>query len=169
MEEIISNLQNDFKVNSNKLSISNLVKILKYASNKYYNEIEVISDDDYDYLYDLLKKKSPNNKFFNLIGSNIPSNDKVKLPYHMGSMDKKKPNTGSVDTWIKKYKDTKYIISDKLDGDSIMFVVTDGDKKLYTRGNGTYGRDISHLIEFFPEFNKNFDIDHFAIRGEFII
>ena len=24
-------------------------------------------------------------------------------------------------------------------------------------------------IKFFPEFNKNFDIDHFAIRGEFII
>ena len=169
MEEIIFDLQHDFKVNSNKLSISNLVKVLKYASNKYYNDIQIITDEEYDYLYDLLKKKSPNNKFFNLIGSNIPTNDKVKLPYHMGSMDKKKPNTGSIDAWIKKYKDTKYIISDKLDGDSIMFVVTDGDKKLYTRGNGTYGRDISHLIEFFPEFNKNFDIDHFAIRGEFII
>ena len=87
----------------------------------------------------------------------------------MGSMDKKKPNTGDVDNWIKKYKDTKYNISDKLDGDSIMFVVNNGNKKLYTRGNGSHGRDISHLIKFFPEFNQDFEIDNFAIRGEFII
>ena len=57
MEEIISNLQKDFKINSNKLSISNLVKVLKYASNKYYNDIQIITDEEYDYLYDLLKKK----------------------------------------------------------------------------------------------------------------
>lgn len=169
MEKIISELQNDFEKKSNKLSITNLVKLLKYTSNKYYNETQVISDEQYDLLYDLLKKKSPNNKFFNNIGADVSSNDKVKLPYHMGSMDKKKPNTGEVDSWIKKYKDSKYIISDKLDGDSILFVVNDGEKNLYTRGNGSYGRDISHLIEFFPEFNRDFEIENFAVRGEFII
>ena len=56
MEKLLLKLNNDFESESNKLSITNLVKILKYASDKYYNDIQVISDEEYDYLYDLLKK-----------------------------------------------------------------------------------------------------------------
>ena len=63
----------------------------------------------------------------------------------MGSMDKFKPKTGDIDKWIKKFKGP-YFITDKLDGVSGLFVIKNKIKKLYTRGNGTYGSDISHLI-----------------------
>ena len=79
----------------------------------------------------------------------------------MGSMDEK-PNTGDVDNWIKKYKDTKYkILVINLDKDSIMFVTNNGNKKLYTTGNGNKKR--INLIKFF-KFNQDFEIDNFAIK-----
>tara|TARA_B110000208_G_scaffold191851_1_gene260503 strand:+ start:3007 stop:4887 length:1881 start_codon:yes stop_codon:yes gene_type:complete len=159
----------DIKKNINSinlLNISELVKVLKYASDKYYNDEAVLTDEEYDDLYDLLKEKSPNNKFFSLIGSEIHSKEKIKLPFHMGSMEKMKPNMGLIDRWKNKYKGP-YLISDKLDGVSGLFVVNDGKKKLYTRGNGTYGTDITSLIKYIKSLNQEFK--NIAIRGEFII
>ena len=149
------------------LNISELVKILKFASDKYYNDIEVLTDDEYDKLYDLLKERSPNNKFFTLIGSDIHSKEKIKLPFHMGSMDKFKPGMELIDKWVKKYHGP-YLITDKLDGVSGLFVNNKGNKKLYTRGNGTYGTDITSLIKYIKSINQKFK-ENIVIRGEFII
>ena len=58
-----------------------------------------------------------------------------------------------------------YVISCKLDGVSGLYS-TEGDKpKLYTRGNGIIGQDITHLIPYLRlPTTKNI-----TIRGEFII
>ena len=44
---------------------------------------------------------------------------RVKLPIHMGSMTKVKPDTSKLKNWLKKYNGP-YVLSDKLDGISIM-------------------------------------------------
>ena len=82
----------------------------------------------------------------------------------MGSMDKIKPDTGILTTWMNKFKGP-YVLSCKLDGVSGLYT-TEADKpKLYTRGNGKVGQDISHLIPFL-RLPKTKGI---VIRGEFII
>ena len=82
-------------------------------------------------------------------------------------MDKFKPSDGQIENWKKKYKGP-YIISDKLDGVSGLFMIKNGEKKLFTRGDGTYGTNISSFIPFFEELNQDFN-SNFSIRGEFII
>jgi NAD-dependent DNA ligase len=79
-------------------------------------------------------------------------------------MDKIKPDTDALTNWTKKYKGT-YVLSCKLDGVSGLYTTEGNVPKLYTRGNGTVGQDISHLIPHLrlPK-TKNT-----VIRGEFII
>jgi NAD-dependent DNA ligase len=81
-------------------------------------------------------------------------------------MDKIKPTSDAIEKWLKKYKGP-YVVSAKLDGISALYVNTDEGPKLYTRGNGVYGQDISHLI---PKLiKKNVTVKEIAIRGEIII
>ena len=59
----------------------------------------------------------------------------------MPSLDKFKDEK-SINRFITKYPGTK-ILSDKLDGVSALFY----QDKLYTRGDGEYGTDISNYIK----------------------
>ena len=62
----------------------------------------------------------------------------------MGSMNKKKTEK-EVETFIKSYPG-EVVISDKLDGISFLLVIKNGKGQLLTRGDGTYGKDISNMI-----------------------
>ena len=82
----------------------------------------------------------------------------------MWSMDKIKPDTGAMERWKAKYPGNK-VISGKLDGVSGLYSTEGGTPKLYTRGNGKIGQDISHIIPFL----RLPMIENITIRGEFII
>jgi NAD-dependent DNA ligase len=90
--------------------------------------------------------------------------NKVALPYKMASMDKIKPDTGSLPKWQMKYTGP-YVISCKLDGISGMYSTEGDTPKLYTRGDGDVGQDISYLI---PHLRLPKD-KGIVIRGEFIM
>ena len=156
------------------LDIKKLEKILRDLSKEYYNTGEsLVSDEVYDLLKEKLEDLDPNNEFLNEVGAPIDSKEKVKLPYSMGSLDKIKPSTEELQKWKKKYKGP-YIVSDKLDGISGQLYITKDDNKLYTRGDGEYGQDISHLIKYlidvdYLEKNKKNMKLPISIRGELII
>jgi NAD-dependent DNA ligase len=81
-------------------------------------------------------------------------------------MDKIKPDTNALTTWKAKYTGP-YVLSCKLDGVSGMF--DSETKKLYTRGDGKVGQDISHLV---TRLRLNEKVDPktpLVVRGEFII
>jgi len=155
---------------SEKASIHDLEKVLTLASDKYYSdETPIISDDVYDILIDQLEKRDKSNVLLTNIGSDtsIPTKDKVVLPYFMGSMNKIKTKDG-LTTWLTKYPiDSKFVISDKLDGISALYVNDHGKIKLYSRGNGEQGRNISNIIPYldFPIITNN----KIVLRGELII
>ena len=68
-----------------------LQQILEIAAHSYYEtEVELLSDKSFDILKDYLEEKYPQNPFLQQIGSKVIGPNKVKLPIHMGSMDKKK-------------------------------------------------------------------------------
>jgi NAD-dependent DNA ligase len=144
-----------------------IIEILKYLDENYFNSeyVTMLNDSEYDLLRDYAKHKYGNNSYFNCIGSSIQCNEKAKLPIFMGSMDKIKPDTNDLSNWLKKYKG-KYIISAKLDGVSGLYVKEKSVEKLYTRGDGMVGKDISHLIPFLKLPNLEEDV---MIRGEFIM
>ena len=67
----------------------------------------------------------------------------------MMSMDKIKPDSKALPRYKKKYnKPKKYVRSAKLDGISAMYTTEGEEPKLYTRGNGRLGQDISHAIKY---------------------
>lgn len=152
-----------------KISDTQLEKILIKLSDHYYNSpSSLVSDEVFDDLKDELYKRNPDAAFFTIIGSEVSDkNIKVKLPYQMFSLSKIKPDNGEFEKWIKKYTG-KYAISDKLDGISGMIVKQNNKVKLYTRGNGYEGQDITKLLKYINVNIKNIP-DTYAIRGEMII
>ena len=140
-------------------------KLLTSLNDKYYNsQNDVDIPDDY---YDMLKDNYEN-RFgeWIYIGADVDEKLKIKLPFWLGSQDKYKPvDKKKIKSWKKKYKkDT--IIEPKLDGVSGLLEIKSGIVKLFTRGNGTYGTDISNLVRYLklPKIDEDL-----YIRGELII
>ena len=157
----------DFKRNGilvlESLNEKQLSDIIEIANQKYYNQTSIMTDNQYDIIKEYIEKKYPNNTAINQIGHEAVRN-KVQLPYEMASMNKIKPNTNELSNWINKFKGN-YVLSCKLDGVSGLYTTEGIIPKLYTRGNGNIGQDISHLIPFL----KLPKIKGVVIRGEFII
>ena len=130
-----------------------------------YDDSKVVSltDNEYDIVKEFLEKKNPKNKALKEVGAPIEKN-KVELPVNMPSMDKIKPDSNALSNWQLKYTGP-YVLSCKLDGVSGLYYSMDGKRKLYTRGNGKVGQDISHLLKdiAIP------DVKDVIVRGEFII
>jgi len=150
-----------------KMDEATLSAMLKKANDIYYNENKVLlTDNEYDIIKEFVAAKYPTNQVLEEIGAPIQGKNKVNLPYEMASMDKIKPDSGALKGWTAKYTGP-YVLSCKLDGVSGMYVCDSAGKyKLYTRGNGTVGQDVSHLINILklPKMKKDM-----AVRGEFII
>jgi len=149
-------------------TLAQIVKLIKDANKQYYNhDNPIMTDSEYDILKEELENRDPNHKLLSQIADETHSKNKVKLPCHMGSMDKIKPGNGLIDKWNKKYKGP-YIFSDKLDGTSGLLILReDGKHMLFTRGNGTIGTDISSMlsgINGIPDIKVNM-----IIRGELLI
>jgi len=146
------------------LTEKQLADMVKVANDYYYNtKTSLLTDNEYDIVKEYLERKYPKNAVLEAIGAPIIKN-KVKLPYEMASMDKIKPDTNAVVGWMKKYKGP-YVISCKLDGVSGLYTTEGESPKLYTRGDGTVGQDVSHLLKVL-DLPKESGI---VVRGEFII
>lgn len=143
------------------LTEAQLNKMIQDANNAYYTVgAPLMTDNEYDILYEYItnKFKKPEG-----IGAPVEKN-KVTLPYEMASMDKIKPDTGALTSWKGKYNGP-YVLSCKLDGVSGMYSTEGEVPKLYTRGDGKVGQDISHLI---PKLRLPKE-KGIVIRGEFVI
>jgi len=165
----IITIANDFKKNGipvlEKLNENQLSSVIREANKAYYNEEPFMTDNEFDIVKDYIEQKYPSNEAIHQIGAPVNSaGRKVTLPYPMGSMDKIKPDTGALSSWMSKYNGP-YVLSCKLDGVSGLYTTEGSAPKLYTRGDGKVGQDISHLIPHL-RLPKTKGV---VIRGEFII
>jgi DNA ligase (NAD+) len=138
------------------LSDYQLGEFCEYANSQYRAGYPVISDADYDFIYlKALKKRSPDHKIFKYIEPEIIafSEEKVLIPESMLSIDKAY-SFDEILKWIQRiFKsiseinfDNKKLIfkaTPKLDG----FAGYDDGIKLYTRGDGKKGSDITRVFE----------------------
>lgn len=166
MQSKQTNMITDFRKGGisvlNKYSEADLKGLLELASAAYYNHVAIMSDNEYDILEAYAKEKY---NTICVVGSPVDSaKTKARLPYEMASMDKIKPDTGALAAWKSKYAGES-VISCKLDGVSGLYYNEGPLPKLYTRGDGKVGQDISHLL---PLFNLPTE-KGITMRGEFII
>jgi NAD-dependent DNA ligase len=170
---VATDLIHQFKKNGihvlEPLGEPDLASMIEEANKAYhFNKTPLMTDNEYDILKDYLENKFPTSAVLQQVGAPIIEKNKVNLPYEMASMDKIKPDTGALASWKTRFNGP-YILSCKLDGVSGLYV-TDGkgDAKLYTRGNGKVGQDVSHLIPYL-RFPTGSITGTTAVRGEFII
>lgn len=158
--------------NIKKMSIPEIVKLLDKLSDAYHIKgTPLVQDHIYDYVREYLEEIDPENPHLSKIGAPVMgSKEEVELPFEMGSLQKFKPDDGRLAKWASKYTGP-YYLSDKLDGASAqLWKDHSGKLYFYSRGDGTNGTDISHLIPML------FDADVLkslpngtSVRGELII
>lgn len=150
------------------LTLYDLQHLKLKCDDAYYNsDSPILSDHNYDLLVDLIYSKDPN---FNNSTGFLPDKkqNRMQLPVWMGSMDKiKSSEPNKIANWLLKNKVDQYVIEEKLDGVSCLLQVKNNIIKLFTRGNGKIGSDISHLVNLI----KNIPVltEDIIVRGELII
>lgn len=162
----MKNIKNDMQKINNQL-----IK----ASHAYYNEDnEIMSNFEYDALYDQLVKLESehgvllNNSITQRVGSEVISGlEKVKHSEPMLSLSK----TKSVDELKSWFGNKKVCGSWKLDGLTVVMTYENGKLiNAATRGDGTIGEDITKQAIRFTNLPYRIPIkDHIVIRGEAII
>ena len=155
--------------------IKELTKMLNEYRNAYYNESEsIISDYEYDKLYDELEKLENEtglsfaNSPTKTVGFQVKSElEKIKHSHPMLSLDK----TKSVNDLRKFAGDKDCILSLKMDGLTCLLTYENGVLvQAETRGNGEVGELITHNANVFKNIPLTIEYKgHFEIEGEAII
>jgi DNA ligase (NAD+) len=124
--------------------IQELEKQVKHHQNLYYNFQPVISDAEFDALWDELKRFDPSNVLLKTVGPDSGNFPKVSHLMKMGSQEKA-ANPDELRAWAKKHPEIlEYVVQYKLDGASLELQYESGLlRKAVTRGNGNVGDDIT--------------------------
>ena len=151
------------------LTEKDIEKMIQEADEYYYAKNKpLMTDEEYDILREWSQEEFPDNEIIKQGHEGVTitaSKKKVKLPYFLGSMDKIKPDTNILNNWIKKFPGD-YVLSAKLDGMSCLICYKNNDVKIYTRGKGNEGFDISHIAPYIKIPTLKTDT---VVRGELII
>lgn len=154
-----------------KMTEQDLFDLKRDFDNRYYNTgQETISDAAYDMFVDELRKRYPHNTLG--IGCKLRDGDNaVQLPFVLNSMDKlKHGETKRITSWVNVQKCNEFVISDKLNGVSCLVCFdSTGNVKMYTRGDGYKGADISYFADKIHGVKPKTRIINLNVRGELII
>ena len=145
----------DQKILISDLTDADLLEFCKIANQRYRGGNPIISDEDYDFVFNPeLSKRLPDHPFLQKIEAENEgfSEEKIKLPQKMLSTDKAY-SWEEINKWLDRVSkfssEIDYPLADiqikgtaKLDG----FAGYDDGSKLYTRGDGNKGSDISRVF-----------------------
>ena len=157
-------------------SPSAIVAILREAATAYYNgsgpgsiAAPTMSDDTYDALVDRLRELDPTHPYLEEVGAPPPTVGAVTLPFAMPSLDKIKPGEDRLTRFLASPSGSEkgFVLSEKLDGLSALW--QPATKKLYLRGDGLVGQDISHLVDLGLKGLIQVGGKAVAVRGEIIL
>lgn len=161
--------------NDNTSKVKSLVNLLNKYRDAYYNRNEsLVSDEEYDNLFDELTQLE---KETGIILSNSPT---ITVGYEVKS-ELKKVKHSHLMLSLKKTKEPKDLVkfangkecllSLKMDGLTILLVYEDGYLvRAETRGDGEVGEDVTHNAKVFENIPLSIPIKgHYEIEGEAII
>ena len=150
-----------------------IVAILREAASAYYNgtaaAASAMSDDNYDALVERLREIDPTNPYLEEVGAPPPEAGATPLPFAMPSLDKIKPGEDRLARFLATPSGAEkgFVLSEKLDGLSALW--QPAVKKLYLRGDGLVGQDVSHLVDLGLTGLVKTGGKAVAIRGEIIL
>lgn len=175
---LVKRLNEDHRV-ADSLSQDELEKVINWCDRHYYTpgpDIEqhvLLQDKVYDYIKRIYNQRrlKTNDKKKTLLSISSPSGvgckpkkeRDAKLPIPLRSLDNMFLGEGDVEKWKSKQGQVaQYLVSAKMDGTSALY----SKGKLYTRGDATMGRDISHILKYLqlPHIS-----DNISVRGELVI
>jgi DNA ligase (NAD+) len=157
----------------NNTRIDELVDLITYHQNAYYNGDSKISDAEFDKLWDELSSLDPNNPLLHKIGANNFGFKKIKHIMPMGSQSKAN-SPEEFEKWFNKMvkeKEHNFIVQYKMDGLSIELQYKNGIFICaVTRGDGIIGDDVTaNIIKTGCIIDKLPDNFTGAIRGEVLL
>jgi len=144
------------------ISESDFYNHLINLSNLYYEtSSSKVSDEHFDTIIDIYEKRF--NKKWSYLGSSYRNS--VNLPIYMGSLNKCKDDHQL--NLFKKRISKQAVITDKIDGMSLLYHKKDNKISLYTRGDGFKGTDVSFLLKYvnFPSISQS----NIMVRGELVM
>lgn len=153
-------------MNYEQLTEGEFLNTLKEYQELYTNDVSPISDEEFDSLVMYYENKF--GKKFDQIGS-LPRTSATPLPYYMPSLDKIKGDSikeeHELELWMKR-NTGPYLLQDKIDGCSLLYLHVNGKDELRTRGDGVNSEYANHLLPYLnlpkPEYN-------IVVRGELVI
>lgn len=154
--------------------MKDLIEILNSAADKYYNANPIMSDHEYDKLYDeLVRLESetgiiyPNSPTQKVGYTVLSSLEKVMHESKVLSLDK----TKEIEKLESFLGDLDGVLSWKLDGLTIVLSYKNGALlRGITRGNGEVGEDVTHNVKAFKNVPLKIPYDgNLTIRGEAVI
>lgn len=141
--------------NTRSLSDDQLTEFINIADILYGSGESLISDADYDFVFmDALKKRNPQGSLFEQVGPDFVFSKTVALPEKMLSIDKAY-TLEKIEQWLESIKKLASTLENKV-FENLMFKMTpkldgyaayDDGQRLYTRGDGKKGTDISRVFE----------------------
>lgn len=151
-----------------------LKALLEWSDTVYYSgegieSVTLLRDDVYDYVKRTYNQRSLKTSDKKITMKSISSKSGVgvkpvrgrdtTLPVALRSLDNINYGEGDVQVWAGK-KTGPYLVSAKMDGMSSLY----HEGKLYSRGDATTGRNITHLLQYLnlPDFPH-------AVRGELVV
>ena len=144
------------------------LSLLNNISDSYYNSSNSpLTDSEFDQLVKLYEERFEE---YNYLGSK----GNCKLPCYMPSLNKAKDDH-TLNLFKKRCGDKRYVITDKVDGYSLLMVFKEGENpSLYNRGDGEFGTDISDIYKHINKGNINIGkIEKLSktvyIRGELVM
>lgn len=169
-KQFIENLKKDPMRVLGSLDEDSVAALIQKANYDYYNsEAPLFSDQLYDLIKDYLEELNPKNPILKNVGAAVGTDErKEELPYFLGSLDKVKTDEKALTKWLGQYQG-QYVVSDKLDGNSALIYWKGCQLKLFTRGDGVIGQNVSHLLSFIRNIPKFAGREEIAVRGELII
>ena len=159
-------------------NVEELENEIMQAAQKYYADgSSPYTDEEFDYLVDALKSACPDSHVLAKVGWGY----KVESDSYRQKVEHKYGLVGSLDkcrTWEElstSFRDSNVDVSLKLDGMSVVLYYESGIlKNAVTRGDGTYGIDITPKVQYLlsqiqPKIPPKFADFTGAIRGEILM
>lgn len=173
------------KVNINNATMEELVKLLNEASDAYYNDKEIMSDNEFDALFDRLKtlereegRVLPNSPTRNVGAPVVDTLPKFKHPYPAKSLDKTKDIHEIQKKFINEIRSAgllsnnpQVVVMYKEDGSTGQAYYNNGRlSALVTRGNGEIGSVVTHNARYIEGLPLTIPYkDELVVRGEVLM
>lgn len=139
------------------MSQQELRAFLEWSDQEYYvkGSEDVVPDKIYDYVKGLYNQREHQTNDPDIKALSVSSKTGVgaasrerdtKLPIPMYSLANMNKGEGEVAPWASKNSGAGFLLSAKMDGMSALY----HNGKLYTRGDATTGKDITHVLHYIP-------------------